>query len=201
MVPKPFPYPLGIGIDVCKVPRVASFLRNQSLRNRWARKTFTRLEWPALWDQFQKTRRVTIEDARHVNREDWKMDSRENLSYVQDNGHIDKSIWMLPYIPTRWFTMKGSNQSEAAYNEAVSHERSPIGLLARHLAGRYGISIISILKRSSNKNSLSDGPQKKLLSKHTPTGASICVTSPSSTLGSALACFLWNLPRKAKPLH
>ena len=135
MVPKPFPYPLGIGVDVCKVNRIAQFLRNDSLRNRWARKIFTRLEWPALWSVFLKTQRATTGRGGGVNGKDWTAGQRSYQSFSGKEFHSDDSIWMLPVIPDALMSRDatvGGNDPE----KSINNERSPIGLLARHLAGR-----------------------------------------------------------------
>lgn len=53
MPPKPFPLPLGVGVDIIKLSRLKLLLRNHYALNRWAQKTFNRLEWPALVEVFQ----------------------------------------------------------------------------------------------------------------------------------------------------
>lgn len=53
MPPKPFPYPIGIGIDVCKPSRILHLMRDHRTLNRWLRKVFNRLEWPQLVSRFK----------------------------------------------------------------------------------------------------------------------------------------------------
>lgn len=49
MAPKPFPYPIGVGVDICHIPRLYATLDHPSeYVTRWARKIFTRQEWPCL---------------------------------------------------------------------------------------------------------------------------------------------------------
>lgn len=53
MAPKPFPYPLGVGVDMCHIPRLYRILGQQgNYVTRWARRVFTRLEWPHLSQKF-----------------------------------------------------------------------------------------------------------------------------------------------------
>ncbi|KAL8967383.1 MAG: hypothetical protein Q9197_005458 [Variospora fuerteventurae] len=50
MAPKPFPYPIGVGVDICHIPRLYATLGHPSeYVTRWARKIFTRQEWPCLF--------------------------------------------------------------------------------------------------------------------------------------------------------
>ncbi|KAL8642554.1 MAG: hypothetical protein Q9228_000780 [Teloschistes exilis] len=55
MAPKPFPYLIRQGVDICRVSRVSKILEkpNHELL-RWALKIFTRQEWPQLWRQFNE---------------------------------------------------------------------------------------------------------------------------------------------------
>ncbi|KAL8940562.1 MAG: hypothetical protein Q9216_002750 [Gyalolechia sp. 2 TL-2023] len=56
MAPKPFPYPIGVGVDVCHIPRLYKVIGKPSVYvTRWAKKIFTRLEWPHLWQKFYET--------------------------------------------------------------------------------------------------------------------------------------------------
>ena len=57
MAPKPFPHPLGIGIDIVRVPRVIELLKDEYTINRWSRKVFNRLEWPYLFAKFNLAQR------------------------------------------------------------------------------------------------------------------------------------------------
>ena len=49
MGPKPFPFSIGVGTDICQVSRVRHIAANGTLLNSWARKVFTRHEWPTLY--------------------------------------------------------------------------------------------------------------------------------------------------------
>ena len=125
MVPKPFPYPLGVGIDVCKVSRIASLLRSSNVRNQWARRVFTRLEWLDVWKYFERTRRAMTDDAEDMTRTD------RRATNVQ-------SSWMLPEIPTKGLRdANGVLFDKSALNEDSPDFRSPVATLARFLAGRY----------------------------------------------------------------
>ena len=130
MAPKPFPFPLGIGIDVCKSVRIVHFLQSSRLSNQWARKVFTRLEWPDLLRQFESTRLQMVDvtgDAIRIDRN--SMDTRYG--------------WLLPDIP-----IKGSNDDlygirsrETVSGESLIHEHTPTASLIGYLAGRYAIFI------------------------------------------------------------
>ena len=151
MAPKPFPYPLGIGIDVCKVARIARVLRSTGLRNQWARRVFTRLEWPDVCRYFEKTRISMTDDAGNT-----RVIGREANAY-------HPSGWMLPPIPTRWLhDVDNVPLSKTALDERLSDDRTPVVLLARYLAGRYGISISPGLYRSSDDSLMSGGLRKRL---------------------------------------
>ncbi|KAI4133221.1 MAG: hypothetical protein LQ338_000279 [Usnochroma carphineum] len=52
MAPKPFPYPLGVGIDICHSQRLHKVLSLPGEgATRWARKVFNRQEWPYIWQK------------------------------------------------------------------------------------------------------------------------------------------------------
>lgn len=51
MGPKPFPFSIGIGTDICQVSRVRHIAADVTLWNSWARKVFTRHEWPTLYQR------------------------------------------------------------------------------------------------------------------------------------------------------
>lgn len=128
MVPKPFPYPLGVGIDVCQVHRVASFLRTEDSRNRWARRVFTRLEWPAVLNQYLLTQRTAIEEQLTDKGKDWMIRRKSH-------GNQNDAIWVLPVLPPL-NPDKGQSMFGSEYYKATSNERSPISQLGRYLAGR-----------------------------------------------------------------
>lgn len=127
--PKPFPFPIGIGTDVCRVNRIAAILRRENTRNRWARKIFTRLEWPALCRRLQRVERAIGEP---VGQADVTSDQK-----VEDEDHAvptyyNNRIWMLPRL-SRYSSIF---EDEKSYWSAIADERSALGALARHLAGR-----------------------------------------------------------------
>ncbi|KAI4169866.1 MAG: hypothetical protein LQ343_005415 [Gyalolechia ehrenbergii] len=67
MAPKPFPYPIGVGVDICHIPRLYNLVGKRThYVTRWAKKVFTRLEWHRLWQEFYKTsiRRTPSEFAK-----------------------------------------------------------------------------------------------------------------------------------------
>lgn len=55
MMPKPFPFPVGVGVDICHVKRLSSIMnKRDDYMTRWAKKVFTRQEWPSLWQSFHR---------------------------------------------------------------------------------------------------------------------------------------------------
>ena len=129
--PKPFPFPIGIGIDVCRVNRIAAILRHEHSRNRWARKIFTRLEWPALCRRLQRVETVTEEPAARADEASGQKLENEDHSNAK---YYDKGIWMLPKLSGNLSIL----EDETSYWSAIADERSGLGSLARHLAGRSG---------------------------------------------------------------
>ena len=129
MAPKPFPFPIGIGIDVCRVNRIAAILRSEQTRNRWARKVFTRLEWPALCRRLQRVEKAEAGPNGQADAAgDPKPDSENHV--IADD--YDNSIWMLPQLSKHLSIF----EDERLYWSAIADERSALGALSRHLAGR-----------------------------------------------------------------
>ena len=129
MAPKPFPFPISIGIDVCQVNRIAAILRHEHTRNRWARKTFTHLEWPALCRRLQRVEKVMEEP---IGQTDAASDQKLDDESQAVGESYDNAIWMLPRL-SRFSLIF---QDENLYWSAIADERSALGALARHLAGR-----------------------------------------------------------------
>ena len=127
--PKPFPFPIGIGIDVCRVNRIAPILRHEHMRNRWARKVFTRLEWPALCERLQLAVKATEKPAGQVDKASVQKLDVEDQAVAET---CDNSVWMLP----RLSVCTSISADENSYESAIADERSALGALARHLAGR-----------------------------------------------------------------
>ena len=135
MVPKPFPFPIEVGIDICRTARIAALLRQEQTRNRWAQRIFTRLEWPAIVRRFQRADRAEGETyGQAMKRQQHLRLAREgNLDGVKDLG---QNVWMLPNLAS----VSSMFEDEELYWSAIRNERSPLGGLARHLAGRSEIS-------------------------------------------------------------
>ena len=132
-LPKPFPFPIGNGIDVCRVNRIAAILRHENTRNHWARKVFTRLEWPALCRRLQRVEEAAGQpDGHNGPTSNEKLESEHQI--VADR--YDNAIWMLPKLSGYSSTFEDEN----AYWSAIADERSALGGLARHLAGRSDVS-------------------------------------------------------------
>ena len=129
IAPKPFPFPIGIGTDVCRVNRIAAILRHEYTRNRWARKIFTRLEWPALCRRFQDVEKAIGES---VGQADATNDQNLEIKDHVTARYYDNEIWMLP----RLSGYSSICENENSYWSVIADERSALGALARHLAGR-----------------------------------------------------------------
>ncbi|KAL6717078.1 hypothetical protein ACLMJK_004992 [Lecanora helva] len=115
MPPKPFPLPIGVGIDICRIHRIAALLQNENSRNQWARRVFTRMEWPSLCMSFNRAN-----DSGK-----WESDSITKENYISD-----------VYLP------RLSNHSDVLRNSelywsAINDKRSKLAGLAQHLAGRW----------------------------------------------------------------
>ena len=124
MAPKPFPFPIGVGIDICRISRIAAILRSEQFRNRWARRVFTRLEWSALGKRFQRAQESKGESlSQSETRRDQPLGEDSNIT-----------IWMVPKLSK--FSSILDDQDQTAYWSAVAEERSALGNLVRHLAGR-----------------------------------------------------------------
>ena len=131
MIPKPFPFPIEVGVDICRTARIASLLRQERTRNRWAQRVFTRLEWPALVRRFQRVDRADGETYKQAQKR------QQQLRYARQEakegmGIMEQDIWMLPKLS--FLTSILDNQE--AYWSAIGDDRSRLGILARHLAGR-----------------------------------------------------------------
>ena len=131
MIPKPFPFPIEIGVDICRTARIASLLRQERTRNRWAQRVFTRLEWPALVRRFQRLDRADGETySQAQSRQQQLKHAREGSG--EGIGYPEQDMWMLPKLST----LTSILEHQEAYWSAVGDDRSRLGILTRHLAGR-----------------------------------------------------------------
>ena len=128
MVPKPFPYPLNIGTDLCSVKRIAGLLDHRRRREQFIRRNFTRLEWPLIWKSFQRA----SDDPNSYDA--WITPNTASVTHTEQTANGDErplaeesSIWSLP----DW------SKPLKFYTEEVLDESSPIGSLVRHVAGRF----------------------------------------------------------------
>ena len=122
VAPRPFPFPIGIGTDVCQISRIADILRHEHKRNRWARKLFTRLEWPALCDTLRRAKGQAEVPS------DQRLENEEP-AIAKD---YDNEIWMLPRLSGYSPIFEDDN----SYWSAIADQRSPLGKLVCRLAGR-----------------------------------------------------------------
>lgn len=130
MAPKPFPFPIGIGIDLCRVNRIASILRHEHTLDRWARRIFTRLEWPALCRRMQCVEKSLGEPLGR--KADVGSDGALGDEFQAVTHHCESASWMLPKLSGCSSTL----EVDEVYWSAIADERSTLGALARHLAGR-----------------------------------------------------------------
>lgn len=126
MAPKPFPFPINVGVDVCKINRIAALIRQNDLRNRWARRVFTRLEWTGLCRRCQQANLLEGEPISQAKKEMQNRTDSENK--------VGSDIWALPLLSKHSLVLE--NDDESAYWSAITDDRSRLGRLARYLAGR-----------------------------------------------------------------
>lgn len=129
-VAKPFPSSYGLGHDICHTERLVAILRQENTRNRWARRVFTRLEWPVLISRFLRAGGIETDFV-----------SKEGQRQPQDSEVADRSSrsgsnnagahLMLPKLPGLTALPKKSEQSGAAIADPL------LSKLVRHLAGRF----------------------------------------------------------------
>ena len=120
MAPRPFPFPLSTGVDVCYVNRIAGILRRDETRDRWIQKVFTRLEWPEMCDR--------IEAANvGVSYKEYK-DTKDDL----EGGNSKSGAWELPNLNNHVTTLSENK----LFTAAISDFRSNLGRLARFFSGR-----------------------------------------------------------------
>lgn len=124
MAPKPFPFPFSVGVDVCRISRIAALLRHKDVRNRWARRVFTRLEWPVICRRFERANRLEGHSVREAQKE------RQQSADVEKKPEND--IWMLPDLSTQAEILG----DDGVFQSAVADPRSRLGALAGFLAGR-----------------------------------------------------------------
>ena len=114
MPPKPFPFPLGIGIDIVKISRLAGILKDEKRFNQWARRVFSRLEWPQILHACQPA-------ARQIR----SIDGTANDSNPHANTRQGPTSFHSPVLPDVWAFGKIHSMSEVTFN------------LAQFLAGRF----------------------------------------------------------------
>ena len=139
MVPRPFNYPLNVGNDICNINRIAWILRQQSARDRFIRKIFSRLEWPFIWKAFQRVSlsqsKPTI-DTDHENRVSYTSGERDPAGIY--SSRRSSPSWTLPDL---------SNSVDVLdpqfFNRAINDMKSPLGCLIHHIAGRCVVSTVA----------------------------------------------------------
>ena len=68
MPPKPFPFALGVGTDICRVARLVPVANDAVRLNLWAKRVFTRLEWPMVYERLALGLDVTgLDDKQKLN--------------------------------------------------------------------------------------------------------------------------------------
>jgi len=55
MSPKAFPFPIGVGCDICSISRIGNLIQEPTRFTLFARRLFTQLEWPSLVQKIKKT--------------------------------------------------------------------------------------------------------------------------------------------------
>ncbi|KAL8933884.1 MAG: hypothetical protein Q9211_005529 [Gyalolechia sp. 1 TL-2023] len=139
MAPKPFPYPIGVGVDICHIPRLYNLVGKPShYVSRWAKKIFTSLEWPYLWRKFYEISNLrTPSEISKVQL--WIPEVERTMTQTQRTHHASSAAEATHSLP-----------NDTAHNLACDGhaDASPLlpslpvpthhaKLLAQHLAGRY----------------------------------------------------------------
>lgn len=129
---KPFPSPYCPGHDICQISRIAAILRDEATLSHWARRVFTRLEWPALVRRFEQAGGIG-KDSNMVTGVRGYQQSRKEDTLAGEGGRTQHPPFrMLPTLPIYTQLSQESNKFEAAFAD----ESSPLRGLVRHLAGR-----------------------------------------------------------------
>ena len=118
---KPFPSSYSIGHDVCEIRRIAFIMRYDHRLQNWARRVFTRLEWPLLVRRFQQAGGEI--DNHHKMRHD---------ASGQKKQRYDEDICKVPMLPEAVLS-RDTDKFEAS----VADLTTPLRRLASHLAGRF----------------------------------------------------------------
>ncbi|KAL9103156.1 MAG: hypothetical protein Q9163_001761 [Psora crenata] len=150
MVPKPFPYPLGVGTDICNTNRIAGLLRLRDVRERWVRRTFTRLEWPAIWQSFQRVRLMSLGDNGNRAAKDYEYFVKKEEDASRATGlQNENQIWSLPDLST----VAGDigHMGRDSFSKILADGNHPLGPLTRHLAGRWAAKEAVIKAHSYRK--------------------------------------------------
>ena len=156
MAPKPFPYPIGLGIDICHIPRLSGLLgRQDDYVTLWARKVFTRLEWPHLWLRFHEAhmQRSSSEISKaqlklpHIKRIRTQEQRKNPASSLVNNSQLlptessaDEAEQHNNIHDENPSTNGTAQSSTASATQPLSPAR--FRLLAQHLAGR-SVPIVS----------------------------------------------------------
>ena len=131
MPPRPFPFPMGVGVDICQINRIAALLRKESIRNNWVRKVFTRLEWPTVCRRFQRANRSEAESVSY---------STQGQDTLPDRTNSTEHNWMLPTLSKHTDILK----DETLFWSTIADRRSKLAVLAAHLTGRSAFPIETI---------------------------------------------------------
>ena len=134
MTPKAFPFPIGVGVDICHINRIAAIFRREHLRNRWVRRVFTRLEWPALQTRFDRANASTGLPLNQIFADNDRS-SVDRSKEILEGNEISTHSWSLPKLSE--FSSRLEDADESIYWSAIADERSTLRTLIRHLAGRF----------------------------------------------------------------
>lgn len=156
MAPKPFPFPVGVGVDICHLKRFSFILSKQDdYVTRWAKKVFTRQEWPSLWQSFHRAiassnasgspkPQLTLPNFRITRPGEQKPDVH--------GTPVEPSINVVGSPPPIHDGLPPSTPSISEYKWRV---------LAQHLAGR-SVHLTLLSNRSLLTNKIDGLPRKQL---------------------------------------
>lgn len=161
MPPKPFPFLFGVGVDIAQVARFTRLLeRGDQEFLRWARRIFTRLEWPALqeqcrlWNPLEKSSK----DPQTILQSPGSLSSEDvHRKGQQQEGSMNSGLSALLTRPFTRNTSKEQNQVnwpnpflpqlQAPTDSTFTRDTSQRTKLAQYISGRFGDRLSHLFRR------------------------------------------------------
>ncbi|KAL8656831.1 MAG: hypothetical protein Q9226_002523 [Calogaya cf. arnoldii] len=151
MAPKPFPFPVGVGVDICHLKRFFRILNSRQDDNatRWAKKVFTRQEWPGIWQSFHRA--VASSDASGSPRPQLSL-PKFRVEWPGKQKPGVRGTTLEPGIDDMGSPPLINELSPAAPSIPISKVR----VLAQHLAGRWAAKEATVKASRHRKLLLKD---------------------------------------------